>query len=433
MIKRQNVIEGVRDMSKRGKIIAGILLLALIGAIAYYVVSSQKEVLKSVSVQVVDVGEISSNLLTTGKIISAKEKTYAGPNLLVKTVNVTVGQRVKAGDILLEYDTSDLQTAVKQAELQKENAELNRKQTETNIANSKNLKASLEKQQKNYQALIAESSAKKAEAMKDPLNITNITIIAEESQKLTAYQTAMSQIQQSLASIPTVSSSQLKLLENTVASATLAVETAQNRLNSSTSSIMAEFDGIITEVNATVNTIATMGINVLTIKDDQNLVVELSLGKFDATKVKIGQTATITYGDKTFQGEVIFINPAATSQGGSLSALSSGAASGESTLGVKVSIQNPVGIIMDFEADVEILLEKKDNVIRIPIESIIYKEQGKPMVFVENAGFLEEKEVVLGLSSDNYLECLEGIKVGERIVLNPTDSLKAGEAVIAND
>ena len=420
-------------MSKRGKIIAGILLLALVGAIAYYVVNSQKEVLKSVSVQTVDQGEISSNLLTTGKIISAKEKTYAGPNLLVKTVNVSVGQRVKAGDILLEYDTSDLQTAVKQAELQKENAELNKKQTETSIANSKNLKANLEKQQKNYQALIAESSAKKAEAMKDPLNITNITIIAEESQKLTAYQAALSQIQQSFASIPTVSSSQLKLLENTVSSATLAVETAQNRLNSTTSSIMAEFDGIITAVNATVNTIATMGVNVLTIKDDQDLVVELSLGKFDATKVKIGQIATITYGDKTFSGEVIFINPAATAQGGSISALTTGAASGESTLGVKVSIQNPVGIIMDFEADVEILLEKKENVIRIPIESIIYKEQGKPMVFVENAGFLEEKEVVLGLSSDNYLECLEGVKPGERIVLNPTDSLKAGETVIAND
>jgi len=420
-------------MSKRGKIIAGILLLALVGAIAYYVVSSQKEVLKSVSVQAVDEGEISSTLLTTGKINSAKEKTYAGPNLMVKAVNVTVGQRVKVGDILLEYDTSDLQTAVKQAELQKENAELNKKQTETSIANSKNLKASLEKQLKNYQALIAESSAKKAEAMKDPLNITNITIIAEESQKLTAYQAALSQIQQSLASIPTVSSSQLKLLENTVASATLAVETAQNRLNSTTSSIMAEFDGIITEVKATVNTIATMGINVLTIKDDQDLVVELSLGKFDATKVKIGQTATITYGDKTFSGEVMFINPAATSQGGSLSALSTGAASGESTLGVKVSIENPVGIIMDFEADVEILLEKKENVIRIPIESIIYKEEGKPMVFVEKNGLLEEREVVLGLSSDNYLECLEGMTTGERIVLNPTDSLKAGEAVIAND
>lgn len=420
-------------MSKRGKIIAGILLLALIGAIAYYVVSSQKEVLKSVNVHIVDKGEISSNLLTTGKIISAKEKTYAGSNLLVKAVNVKVGQRVKAGDLLLEYDTTDLQTAVKQAEIQKENAVLNKKQTETSIANSKAAKTNLEKQLKNYQALLVKSNAKKAEAMKDPLNITNITIIAEESQKITAYQTAISQIQQSLASMPTVSSTQLKLLENTISSATLAVETAQNRLNSTTSSIMAEFDGIITDVNATVNTIATMGINVLTIKDDQDLVVELSLSKFDATKVKIGQTATITYGDRTFSGEVIFINPAATSQGGSLSALSSGAASGESTLGVKVSIQKPVGIIMDFEADVEILLEKKEDVIRIPIESIIYKEQGKPMVFLEKGGILEEREVVLGLSSDNYLECLEGITPGERIVLNPTDSLKAGEAVIAND
>jgi HlyD family secretion protein len=176
-----------------------------------------------------------------------------------------------------------------------------------------------------------------------------------------------------------------------------------------------------------------MGIKALTIKDDQDLVVELSLGRFDASKVKLGQTAQITYGLEKFAGEVIYINPAATSAGSSLSALGSAVSAGESTLGVRVSIVDPKNVIMDFEADVEILLEKKEKVLRIPVESIIYKAQGVPTVFVEKGGFLEEREVVLGLSSDNYLECVEGLALGERIVLNPSDSLKAGEQVIAND
>ena len=426
-------IKGAESMNKKGKIIAGILLLALMGVIGYYVYVSGKEVVKTVSVQSVSEGEVSSVLLTTGKIISGKEKSFTGPNLLVKKVNVIVGQRVVVGDILVEYDISDLETAVKQAALQKDNAVLNRDQTKESIASSKTLKANLQKQQKNYTALLAESKAKKEEAMKDPLNLENIAIIAEEAQKISAYEAAVTQIQQSLQSIPTVSTTQIKLLDNTVEAASLGLETAQKRLNNATSGIIAPFGGIITEVNAEVKAIATMGIKALTIKDDQDLVVELSLGKFDASKVKLGQSAFIMYGQEKFAGEIIFINPAATSAGSSLSAIGSAVSTGESTLGVRVSIVNPKNIIMDFEADVEILLEKKEKVLRIPVESIIYKAQGIPMVFVENGGILEEREVVLGISSDNYLECVKGIALGERIVLNPSDSLKAGEQVIVND
>jgi hypothetical protein len=51
---------------------------------------------------------------------------------------------------------------------------------------------------------------------------------------------------------------------------------------------------------------------------------------------------------------------------------------------------------------------------------------------VEN-GILIEKEVVLGLVTDSYLECLEGLSEGELIVLNPMDTLRGGDQVVIDD
>lgn len=420
-------------MEKRTKIIALIILLMIMGGIGYSVYRSRQVPVPVVSVQAMDRGELSSVLLSTGKITSGRQITYQGPNLTVKGVYVEVGQRVEVGDLLMEFDTQDLETAIKQAELQRKNAVLNRDSTKESISAAKSAKANMEKQVKTLTANLAVSRERQAEALKDPLNIENIAIIAEETQKISAYEAALAQIQQSLGSIPTVSSSQLELLDNAVAAADLAVETAQNRLNGMRSKILAEFAGVVTEVNATVNSVATMGVNVLTVKDDRDLNVTLNLGKYDASKVKLMQEAKIVYGDNEFSGRVVFINPAASSGTGSLGALGGVATGGESTLGVEISITDPRDIIMDFEADVEILLEKKSDVLRIPVESILYKSQDIPYVYVVENGILIEKEVVLGLVTDSYLECLEGLSEGELVVLNPMDTLRGGDQVVIDD
>ncbi|MBR0575768.1 efflux RND transporter periplasmic adaptor subunit [Proteiniclasticum sp. BAD-10] len=420
-------------MNGKNKLIAGVVFLALAGAIGYSIYNSRKVNPVTVNTAVLEKGEVSNLLLSTGKITSNQEKSWQGVNLQVKAVHVAVGQRVKAGDLLVEFDRSDLETAVKQAEIALENAKLNLEQTKSSIAAAKKTKSSLEAQVKTLNGKLAQSKARLEEALKDPLTPENIAIVATETQAIAGYESALTQIQQSLVSIPTVNTAQTKLLENTVASAQLAVDTAKNRLQSTPGTLTASFDGVVTEVNATENTIATMGVTLVTVKDDQNLVVSLNLGKFDAAKVKLGQEATVIYGASRFSGAVVFINPAASSGGSALGALGSVTTVGESSLGVKVSIVNPKDIILDFDADVEILLEKKADVLRIPVESILYKAKDKPYVFVVENGLLVEKDVTLGLISDSYLECLEGLAPGEKVVLNPQDTLKAGDQVIVND
>ncbi len=420
-------------MSKKSKVISIIVLLSIIGAIGFSVYRSKQVPLNKVSVHTMEMGEVASVLLSTGRITSAQEKNYAGPNLVVKTINVKVGDRVEQDQVLMTFDISDVETAIKQAKLQRESAVLNRDAAKESIKTAATAEANLNKQVKTLKANLEVSKHKQAEALKDPLDLENIVIIAEETQKISAYEAGLSQIEQSLRSIPAVGDTQVKLLDNAVAAADLAVSTAESRAANMVSEIKADFAGIITEMNAQENQIATVNVNVLTLKNDQNLNVTLKLGKFDASKVKLGQTAQVVYGDREFKGEVIFISPAASSGSSSIGGLGSVATGGESTLNVEVSIFEPKEIIMDFDAEVEILLEKKAGVLRIPVESIMYDSAKEPFVYTVNEGVLNKKVVVLGLISDTFMECVEGLVEGDRVVLNPSDSLKDQDQVIIND
>ncbi len=420
-------------MSKKSKIIAVIILLAIVGGIGYSVYRSKQVAPTKVSVHTMDMGEVSSVLLSTGKITSAQEKTYAGPNLAVKTVDVKVGDRVEQDQVLITFDTADVETAIQQAKLQRESAILNRDAAKENVKKAATAEANLKKQVQTLKANLAISRERQAEALKDPLNIENIAIIAEETPKISAYEAGLSQIEQSLRSVPAVGDTQVKLLDNAIAAADLAVKTAENRAANMVKEFKADFAGIITEVNAQVNQISTVNVNVLTLKNDQNLNVSLKLGKFDASKVKLAQTAKIIYGDREFNGEVTFISPAASSGSSSIGGLGSVVSGGESTLNVQVSILEPKEIIMDFDADVEILLEKKVNVLRIPIESILYDSATEPFVYTVKESVLTKQPVVLGLISDTFMECLEGLMEGDQVVLNPSDSLKDQDQVMVND
>ena len=73
-----------------------------------------------------EMGDIQSWLSTNALIQSSDVKNYFGTSgLKVIKVHVEVGDAVKKGDVILEYDLSDLETAVKQAEIQYDNALLN--------------------------------------------------------------------------------------------------------------------------------------------------------------------------------------------------------------------------------------------------------------------------------------------------------------------
>jgi len=83
-----------------------------------------------------------------------------------------------------------------------------------------------------------------------------------------------------------------------------------------------------------------------------------------------------------------------------------------------VSIDNFVSALRPgMTAQVEILVTQLDDVITIPVQSVI-QAQGKEFVFVMTADGPVRKEVKLGITNQRMIEVKEGLSVGDEVAMN---------------
>lgn len=194
----------------------------------------------------------------------------------------------------------------------------------------------------------------------------------------------------------------------------------------------AAFDGTITACDIYPGEQTSLLSSGITLENLDTMVVTLSLGEYDVHKVKVGMPATITSAYGTYTGEVLSKAPVATggSSGSVLDSVGSIAGiSGLSSLTstgagveVQVSVDNAdENIIAGFDADVEIQVGDYQNIITVPIESIVLEKTGT-YVYLYNA----EDETVTktlietGAVSDSVYQVTNGLQVGDQIVATPS-------------
>lgn len=194
----------------------------------------------------------------------------------------------------------------------------------------------------------------------------------------------------------------------------------------------AAFDGTITACDIYPGEQTSLLSSGITLENLNTMVVTLSLGEYDVHKVKVGMSATITSAYGTYTGEVLSKAPVATggSSGSILDSVGSIAGiSGLSSLTstgagveVQVSVDNAdENIIAGFDADVEIQVGDYQNIITVPIESIVLEKTGT-YVYLYNA----EDETVTktlietGAVSDSVYQVTSGLQVGDQIVATPS-------------
>jgi HlyD family secretion protein len=84
----------------------------------------------------------------------------------------------------------------------------------------------------------------------------------------------------------------------------------------------------------------------------------------------------------------------------------------------------PKNLLAGYSADVEIVLESRDKVLRLPTQAI--QEGNKVLVLAKDGGKLQEKTFTPGLANWAYTEVRSGLSKGERVVSSFED-----EAVVA--
>lgn len=376
-------------------VLVGVVILGVIGFIKIRGKSSSKEI--SVKTSTASKGDVKAFLSTTAVIKSKNSKEYFGAQLKVTKVNVKVGDSVKKGDLLVKYDGSDITNSIKQAEIQYNNAVLQKQ----DLVNQKN------DAQKQINDIDNQIKA-----------IENSLPSIQDPKKVIEAKDSINNLNASKIKIMVPSNEKIKQAENQVSLAKVGLDSAKQKQNSNKDVIYADFDGVVTQVNVSEGAVGNMAQPAIVLQDISDLKAVVSVGKFDSPKLKVGQEAFISANGEKYNGKISFIDPVAKKS-------SIPGAAGDTTLNADIDIANKgVNLKVDFDADVEILLGEKNAVLQVPAESIKSDKNGNTSVFVVENGKAKEKKVEIGLQSDLNVEIISGLTEGEKVILNPSASLK---------
>jgi RND family efflux transporter MFP subunit len=183
--------------------------------------------------------------------------------------------------------------------------------------------------------------------------------------------------------------------------------------------VVAPFSGVITKRNVDIgDLIDTTGKPLFLLSQTDPLRVYVNVPQAYAQLVKRGQTATVTQTElhgRTFRGEV------------ARTAASIDAAT--RTMQVEVSLRNQDGALLPGAfVQVDLALPPSGTVM-VPFNALLFRGEGVRVAAVDAKGTVHIRPVRLGRNFGDSVEILEGLSGGERLVVNPADSLAEGDQV----
>jgi len=368
---------------------AGLVLLAVFGLMAAR--RGGKEIDPS-RLAAIEKGDLARSVVATGKVQPlTKVEIKSKASGLVKRLFVDYGDQVKEGQVLAELDREQLEAAVREARanLLAAEASWERNKVEAEGPDLPFLKSALERARQLYSdGLIAPS-------------------LLEDADK--AFQMGLNK--------QTAAKSQAAVSKAEVEKARAALERYQTDLRYAT--ITSPMNGLVlsrdVEVGDAVSSILVLGSQatlVMTLGDVSEVYVLGKVDEADIGRVYMGQRARIvveSFKDKSFDGKVTKISPLGKEK------------DNVTTFEVRVSIRNPGGELKtNMTANAEIILEEKKAVLIVPESAVVYDKQRKPSLEVPDPkaeGGKKKVAVKLGISNGVKTEVVEGLKEGDKVVL----------------
>lgn len=207
-----------------------------------------------------------------------------------------------------------------------------------------------------------------------------------------------------------------------IAAARARLDTARATLAKTV--LRAPFAGIVAEVTGETGEYSTPsppGIPTppaVDLIDDSCLYVSAPIDEVDAARIRVGMPARITldaFPGRHFEGKVQRIAPYVLE-----------VEKQARTVEVEVVFTRPEdtrSLLVGYSADAEIILEAREGAPRVPTQALL---EGKRVLVLKN-GILEARDLELGLSNWAYSEVKKGLAAGDRVVTSlEKEGVKAG-------
>jgi len=154
---------------------------------------------------------------------------------------------------------------------------------------------------------------------------------------------------------------------------------------------------------------------IITLPDTSEMIAEIAVHESSVDMVRPGQRANIVidaFPDKTFQGEVLKIGTLPDARRGYMNP-------DLKVYTTQVSIEGTHDFLKPgMSAKVGILVEQLRDVLIVPIQ-VVANRAGRKVCYVATPEGPQEREVQTGAFNDTFVQIIDGLQIGDEVLLNP--------------
>lgn len=417
--------KGISIKKIKKKKVISILVLILVVVFAFQGIRSlkknkgieAKEEIRNVKTQKIKNGSISAEVEFPGNL-KAKTQVAVFPKTggRVASVNVNVGDKVTAGQLLYTLDTAELEANLQaqNAGLQAANANLEKtsdsglaqqvSQAEQSLQKAQvrfnDVKDNYDKMQKLYAAgAIAKKELDDAKTQYDNASID-----------LNADQTNLNLL------LDKIGPQNTKAAAAQVAQSQAGVNSVQIQINNA--KITSPISGIVAAKDVEVGQMAGGQSGSVTVIDSTSVTAEITVPDKMLGRLQVGQSIPVVVSaleNKEMPGVIETISPEANSK--------------DNSYIVKIKVDNANGEIKSgMFAKVSLQAESKDNVLIVPNQAIKI-ENGVNYIYTVENGKIKKVSVNTGISNNKFTEVSGNIKENDDIITEGQSILADGEKV----
>jgi len=179
--------------------------------------------------------------------------------------------------------------------------------------------------------------------------------------------------------------------------------------------VKSPVDGQVGQVQVADRASVAKDAPLLTVVDLSALEVEIKVTESLARDLRSGMTADLEGGGHHWQGVVSGVSPEVVA--------------GQVTARLRFGAEKPAGLRQSQRLSVRIFIDRRDNVLMVDRGSFVDQEGGG-FAYIVHGNIAERHPVQLGAASIAKVEILEGVSVGDQIVVSGTDAFNGAQRVI---
>jgi RND family efflux transporter MFP subunit len=308
---------------------------------------------------------------------------------------VDIGDRVKQGQLLAEINAPELGQQVTQAKATREQAAAGLDQANANLEQGKTNSVMAGVTAERWNSLVKKGAVAKQDA----------ETFQSQSDALR---------------------SNVQALEKAVSAARSSIAAADANLERLTEmegylKVRAPFDGVVTQRNIDTGALVTEGQTLLyRVAQTDRLRTYISVPQSDATSVRVGQKANVRIASLPSQTFIGIVTRTANSLDPATR-----------TLLAEVQVPNQAGLLLPgMYAQVDFTTPRSEPPLVIRGDTLVVRSDG-PQVAVVGAGdIVHYQRVQLGRDYGDRVEVIGGLQAGDRLVVNPGDSVRNSAKVL---